>query len=64
MPSFVGQYRFGGGAGDWDPSLPTVDTSTNDPNAIDIISGTTAQSSALDWTTGAPVDVPYVSLTP
>ena len=63
-PSFVGGYRFGGGAGIWDPSLPSVDTVTADPNAVDIISGTTPQSSALDWTVAAPVVVPYVQITP
>ncbi len=61
-PSFVGQYRFGGGAGTWDPSLPSMDTDTSDPNAIDIISGSTPQSTALDWTNGSPVVVPYVGL--
>ena len=62
-PSFVGQYRFGGGAGNWDSSLPSMDTDTTDPNAIDIISGDTAQSAALDWTKTTPVVVPYVGLT-
>ncbi|SDO68012.1 glucan 1,4-alpha-glucosidase [Nakamurella panacisegetis] len=62
-PGFVGQYRFGGGAGTWDPSLPSVDTDTADPNAIDIISGATVQSTALDWTKGSPVVVPYLGLT-
>ena len=63
-PSFVGAYRFGGGAGIWDPSLPSVDTVPADPNAVDIISGTTPQSSALDWTVAAPVVVPYVQIAP
>jgi hypothetical protein len=60
----VGGYRFGGGAGIWDPSLPSIDTVTADPNAVDVISGTTPQSSALDWTVAAPVVVPYVQIAP
>ena len=32
--------------------------------AVDIISGTTPQSSALDWTVAAPVVVPYVQIAP
>jgi glucan 1,4-alpha-glucosidase len=62
-PWFVKQYRFGGGAGNWDGSIPSQDTDTHDPNAIDVISGSTPQSSALDWTKGSPVVVPYVPLT-
>ena len=57
-PDFVKAYRFGGGAGNWDPSLPTFDTDTADPNAIDVISGDTPQATALDWTTTHPVVVP------
>ncbi len=62
-PDFVKPYRFGGGAGNWQPN-PPADTDTSDPNAIDIISGGTPQSAALDWTKGSPVVVPYVPLTP
>jgi glucan 1,4-alpha-glucosidase len=60
---WVKSYRFGGGAGDWDGSA-SHDTDTRDPNAIDIISGSTAQSTAMNWTAGAPVSVPYVPITP
>ena len=63
-PSFIGQFRFGGGAGDWDSVIPTQDTDTNDPNAVDIISGPAAQSTVLDWTAQAPVVAPYVPLAP
>lgn len=63
-PDFVKAFRFGGGAGVWDPRLTSVDTDTRDPNAIDIISGTAAQSQVLDWTTQSPVVVPYVGITP
>ena len=61
-PSFVGQYRFGGGAGDWNPAIPSQDTDTSDPNAIDIFSGSTPQATALDWTTASPVTVPYETI--
>lgn len=61
-PWFIKPYRLGGGAGIWDPSIPAQDTDTSDPNAIDIVSGSTPQSSALDWTKGSPVVVPYLSL--
>jgi glucan 1,4-alpha-glucosidase len=63
-PPFINAFRFGGGAGVWDDTLTSVDTVTADPNAIDIISGTTAQSTALDWTVAAPVVVPYVPIAP
>ena len=63
-PPFIKAFRFGGGAGVWDDTLTSVDTVTADPNAIDIISGTTAQSTALDWTVAAPVVVPYVPIAP
>jgi glucan 1,4-alpha-glucosidase len=61
-PSFVKGYRLGGGAGNWDGSIPAQDTDTSDSNAIDIISGSAAQSTVMDWTVGSPVTVPYVSL--
>jgi len=61
-PWFIKQYRFGGGAGNWDGSMPSQDTDTSDPNAIEIISGSTPQSTALDWTKGSPVTVPYLPL--
>ena len=61
-PGFIKQYRFGGGAGTWDPGIGSQDTDTRDPNAVDIVSGSTPQSSALDWTVGSPVVVPYVPL--
>ena len=61
-PGFVGEYRVGGGAGVWDPSLPSVDTNTSDPNAIDIVNGATPQGEALHWTDGTTASVPYVHL--
>jgi glucan 1,4-alpha-glucosidase len=60
--SWIHDYRFGGGAGEFGPA-PTYDTDTRDPNTIDILvpSGT-SQSTVLDWTAGSPVTIPYVSL--
>jgi glucan 1,4-alpha-glucosidase len=63
-PTFIKPFRFGGGAGQWNESLPSVDTDTSDPNAVDIISGSAAQSAVLNWTTATPVVVPYVGITP
>ena len=62
-PSFIQAFRFGGGAGIWDPNIgPSQDTDTSDPNSIDIISGSTPQSTVLDWTKGSPVVLPYLPL--
>jgi GH15 family glucan-1,4-alpha-glucosidase len=63
-PWFIKQYRFGDGAGNWDGSMPSQDTDTSDPNAIEIISGSTPQSTALDWTNGSPVTVPSTNSGP
>lgn len=60
-PDFIGQYRAGGGAGDWTDTLESRDTDTRDSNALDIITGAAAQSEVMDWTTG-PVVAPYVHL--
>ena len=38
-PAFVKQFRFGGGAGELDSGLPSKDTDTRDPNALDVIVG-------------------------
>jgi hypothetical protein len=62
-PWFVKPYRVGGGAGTWDGGLAAHDTDVSDSNAIDIISGSAAQSSVMDWTKGSPVTLPYVPLT-
>jgi hypothetical protein len=62
-PSFIQAFRFGGGAGIWDPNIgASQDTDTSDPNSIDIISGSTPQSTVLDWTNGSPVVLPYLPL--
>jgi hypothetical protein len=61
--SWIHDYRFGGGAGEWTGADPSQDTDTSDPNVLDILvpPGTT-QAEVLDWTAGAPVRLPYVTL--
>ena len=55
-------FRFGGGAGQIDFSLPSKDT---DPNTIDVIvSSGQSQRQVLDWTTSSPVQLPIVPLGP
>ncbi|MGY1725333.1 glucan 1,4-alpha-glucosidase [Geodermatophilus sp. SYSU D01062] len=62
--SWIQEYRFGGGAGEWTDATAARDTDTRDPNALDVLvpPGST-QADVLDWTRGAPVTLPYVSLT-
>lgn len=60
-PWFVKQYRFGGGAGNWDGGIPTQDTDVSDSNAIDMLTGGASQSAIMDWTKG-PVTAPFVPL--
>jgi hypothetical protein len=56
-------FRFGGGAGVQDDSLPAHDTDTRDPNAIDVIVGPgQSQAQVLDWTAGSPVQLPMLAL--
>jgi hypothetical protein len=60
---FVKQFRFGGGAGELDPALPSKDTDTRDPNALDVIVGPgQSQAQVLDWTTMSPVQLPMLAL--
>ncbi|HEY5834128.1 glucan 1,4-alpha-glucosidase [Streptomyces sp.] len=65
-PGWVKQYRFGGGAGVIDDSLPSKDTDTSDPNTIDVITPAgRSQADVLDWTRtpdGGPVRLPFTSL--
>jgi carbohydrate-binding DOMON domain-containing protein len=66
-PSFgmwwIKEYRFGGGAGEWDGSLASKDTDTRDPNALDVIVGPgQTQSAVLDWQTASPVELPMLTL--
>ena len=61
--SWIHDYRFGGGAGEWTGDNAAKDTDTSDPNVLDILTPTgTAQSSVLDWHAGSPVVLPYVGL--
>ena len=62
--SWIQEYRFGGGAGEWTGDNAAKDTDTSDANVIDILvpEGET-QAAVLDWTAGSPVVLPYVGLT-
>src|SRR5215207_7078099 len=60
---WVTQFRFGGGAGELDFDLPSKDTDTRDPNALDVIVGSgQSQEQVLDWTAGSPVQLPMLPL--
>ena len=58
---WVTQFRFGGGAGEVDFALPSKDTDTRDPNALDIIVGPgQSQAQVLDRTTMSPIQLPML----
>ncbi|MEO6714228.1 MAG: glycoside hydrolase family 15 protein, partial [Mycobacteriales bacterium] len=60
--SWIHDYRFGGGAGEFTGG-PTYDTDTSDPNVLDILVPTgSSQSVVLNWLAGSPVTIPYVPL--
>jgi glucan 1,4-alpha-glucosidase len=60
---WVTAFRFGGGAGEIDFALPSKDTDTRDPNALDVIVGPgQSQAQVLDWTTTTPVQLPMLAL--
>ncbi|CAA9320527.1 MAG: GH15 [uncultured Nocardioidaceae bacterium] len=62
--SWIQEYRFGGGAGEWSGDNPTRDTDTSDPNVLDLlVPDGSDQSEVLDWTADDPVVLPYVDLT-
>jgi hypothetical protein len=64
-PSWVKEWRFGGGAGVFDGSTPSRDTDTSDPNALDVIVREgQSQAAVLDWHAASPVVVPMVELKP
>lgn len=64
-PSWIKEWRFGGGAGVFDGGLPARDTDTRDPNALDVLVGEgQTQSAVLDWRAGSPVVVPMLGLAP
>ncbi|WP_017932922.1 glucan 1,4-alpha-glucosidase [Nocardioides sp. Iso805N] len=61
--SWIHDYRFGGGAGQWTGDNAAKDTDTSDPNVLDIFTPAgSAQSTVLDWRGGSPVVLPYVGL--
>ena len=60
--SWIHDYRFGGGAGEWTGDNAAKDTDTRDPNVLDVlVPDGSSQASVLDWTAG-PVVLPYVGL--
>ena len=62
--SWIHEYRFGGGAGEWTGDTAAKDTDTSDANVLDIlVPNGRSQSEVLDWTAGSPVVLPYVGLT-
>jgi len=62
---WVTAFRFGGGAGEIDFGLPSKDTDTRDPNALDVIVGPgQSQEQVLDWTASSPVQLPMLALQP
>ena len=61
--SWIQEYRFGGGAGEWTADNAAKDTDTADPNILDVFMPVGGeQSEVLDWNAGSPVDLPYVDL--
>ena len=64
-PSWIKEWRFGGGAGDFDGIAPSRDTDTRDPNALDVIvRDSQSQAAVLDWHTASPAVIPMVGLKP
>ena len=60
-PWWIKEYRFGGGAGQWEDSADH-DTDTRDPNALDIVVGAGQdQHTVMAWQDGT-VRLPMVSL--
>lgn len=61
--SWIHDYRFGGGAGQWTGDNAAKDTDTSDPNVLDIlVPAGSSQATVLDWRAGSPVVLPYVGL--
>lgn len=61
-PTFIGQYRFGGGSASLDGNLASRDTRASDPNALDIIGGPTRRQARCDGPSESPATVLYVLL--
>lgn len=63
-PSWIKEWRFGGGAGVFDGGTASRDTDTHDPNALDVIvRDGQSQATVLDWRAGSPVVIPMLGLT-
>ena len=62
--SWIHDYRFGGGAGEWTGDNAAKDTDSSDPNVLDVLvpDGST-QAGVLDYHAQSPVVLPYVGLT-
>lgn len=64
-PSWIKEWRFGGGAGVFDGGIASRDTDTSDPNALDVIvRDGQSQATVLDWHTASPAVIPMVGLKP
>ncbi|WP_372728653.1 glucan 1,4-alpha-glucosidase [Nocardioides sp.] len=61
--SWIHEYRFGGGAGEWTGDNAAKDTDTSDATVIDLfVPEGSSQAEVLDWRSGSPVVLPYVGL--
>jgi hypothetical protein len=61
--SWITEYRFGGGAGEYTDANAARDTDSADPNVLDIlVPAGTEQADVLSWRESAPVVLPYVRL--
>ena len=61
--SWIHEYRFGGGAGEWTGANAARDTDTSDPNVLDIlVPDGSSQADVLDSGPPSPVVLPYVAL--
>jgi glucan 1,4-alpha-glucosidase len=61
--SWITEYRFGGGAGEYTDENAARDTDSADANVLDIlVPGGSTQSDVLDWRRASPVTLPYVGL--
>jgi hypothetical protein len=60
---FITQFFFGGGAGEYDPNVPSKTTDTSAPNAIDIFVGPgQSWSEVLNWNLHSPCVLPMLPL--
>jgi hypothetical protein len=62
---WIHDFRLGGGAGIWTGDTEARDTDTRDPNVVDLlVPAGASQATVLDWRAGAPVVLPYITLSP